>query len=437
MITRTMVGAMAGILLVGMAAAKADVVSDWNTVMLTAVNGQNPPAQARYAAITHLAVFEAVNAITGDYKPYLGTVKASRGASAEAAVVAAAYRVLATYFPASLTTFDAARTSSLGSIPNGWSKDAGIAVGEAAANAMISLRADDGSSPPEFYAPPSTDPGQWQVTPSCPAAGGTLLQWRNVTPFGIERADQFRSEPPPALTSGKYARAFNEVKAVGAVGSTERPQDRSNVALLYAALTAPVVWNIVTSQVIAAEHASLSERARAFALVNMAVSDGAVAVFDTKYHYVFWRPETAIHFADIDANPRTDADSSYVPFITTPCFPSYPSAHGTLSNAAREVLDRLYGDRHRSITISSPALGITLSYHTLREITDDIADARIYGGIHYRFDQEEGAEQGRRVGEYIYRHELTAKSHRTPSCQADQDSPQPLRGRQSDGSDPD
>jgi hypothetical protein len=411
MMTRTMVTGMVGVLLFGAATAKADPVADWNAVMLATVSAQSPFAQARYAAITHLAVFEAVNAITGEYNPYLGTLRPSPGASAEAAAVAAAYRVLATYFPASLPTLDAARASSFGSIPDGSAKDAGIAVGEAAANAMITLRADDGSAPPEFYVPPSFNPGEWQVTPSCPAAGGTLLQWRNVTPFGLAHADQFRSEPPPALTSSRYARAFNEVKTVGAINSTERPQDRSDVALLYAAIAAPAVWNIVTRQIVTARHTSLSEQARVFALVNMALSDAGVAVFDTKYHYVFWRPETAIHFADIDGNPRTDADPSFVPFITTPCFPSYPSAHGTLSNAAREVLDRLYGDRHQTIILSSPTLGITLSYRTLREITEDIADARVYGGIHFRFDQDEGAEQGRRVGEYIYRHYIGSRTH--------------------------
>jgi hypothetical protein len=397
---------MVAVLLVGAANANADVVSDWNAIMLTTMSSQNPFAQARYGAITQLAVFEAVNAITGDYKPYLGTIKASPRASAEAAAVAAAYRVLATYFPASLPTLDAARASSLGSIPNGWPKDAGIAVGEAAANAMIVLRADDGSTPPEFFVPPSSDPGDWQPTPSCSPAGGAFLQWRNVTPFGIQRADQFRSEPPPALNSSRYARSFNEVKTVGAVNSTERPQDRSDVARLYAAIAAPAVWNIVANQVAAAERASLSEEARLFALVNIAISDAAVAVFDTKYHYNRWRPETAIHFADFDDNQRTEADPLFVPFIVAPCFPSYPSAHGSLSNAAREVLDRIYGDRHRSITISSPALGITLTYRTLREITEDISDARVYGGIHFRFDQDEGAEQGRRLGEYIVRHYL-------------------------------
>jgi hypothetical protein len=396
---------MAGLLLVGAATARADVVSDWDTVMLNTISSQNPVAQSRYGAITQLAVFEAVNAVTGDFRPYLGTVGASPGASAEAAAVAASYRVLATYFPASLSTLDAARISSLGSIPDGWAKDAGIAVGEAAANAMISQRTGDGSSPPEFYAPPSSDPGQWQLTPSCPAAGGTLLQWRNVTPFGIKRADQFRSEPPPALTSRRFTRDFNEIKTVGALNSTERPEDRSDVARLYAANSATAVWNTATTQILAARHASISGAAHALALVNMAVSDGAVAVFDTKYHYAFWRPETAIHSADSDGNPLTAADPTWKPFITTPCFPSYPSAHGTLSNAARTVLDRLYGDRH-AVTISNLALGISLNYHSLREIAEDISDARIYGGIHYRFDQEEAAEQGRELGDYIYRHDL-------------------------------
>jgi hypothetical protein len=419
MITRTMVVATAGLLLVGATKAHADVVSDWDTVMLNTISGQNPVAQSRYGAITQLAVFEAVNAVTGDYRPYLGTVGAVPGASAEAAAVAASYRVLVTYFPASLNTLNAARVTSLGSIPDGWAKDAGIAVGEAAANAMISLRANDGSSPPEFYAPPSSDPGQWQLTPSCPAAGGTLLQWRNVVPFGLKRADQFRSEPPPALTSHRFARDFNEIKTVGALNSTERPQDRSDVARLYAANTATAVWNNATTQILAARHASTSEAARAFALVNMAVSDGAVAVFDTKYHYVFWRPETAIHFADSDDNPLTAADPSWKPFITTPCFPSYPSAHGTLSHAARAVLDRLYGDRH-AVTISNLALGISLNYHTLREITEDIADARIYGGIHYRFDQEEAAEQGREVGDYIYRHDLRLIKAHEPDRDCDE-----------------
>src|SRR5215831_16617840 len=185
------------VLLFGPTSARADAVLDWNTVMVTTLTNQNPFAQARFAAITQLAVFEAVNAITHDYKPYLSTITAPQGASAEAAAVAAAYRVLITYVPSAATSLDAAKVASLGAVPDGLAKTAGTAVGEAAAAAMIALRSADGSAPPAFYLPASSDPGRWQLTPSCSPAGGAFLHWRNVTPFGIQRSDQFRSDPPP------------------------------------------------------------------------------------------------------------------------------------------------------------------------------------------------------------------------------------------------
>jgi hypothetical protein len=152
---------------------------------------------------------------------------------------------------------------------------------------------------------------------------------------------------------------------------------------------------------------SLSENARAFALLNMALSDAAVATFDTKYKYTGWRPETAILMGQTDGNDATDADALFTPLIVAPCFPGYPSAHATLSNAAREVLERLYSARRRSLILSNPAVpGITLRYSKLKEITEDIDDARVYGGIHFRFEQEAGADLGRRVGEYLYKNVL-------------------------------
>ena len=181
-------------LLFGPAVAKADAVLDWNIIAVnTAVaNGQNPFAQARYAAIVQLAVFEAVNAITGDYRPYLGTIVAPHGASADAAAIQAAYRVLSTYFPASASTLDTARANSLALIPDGQAKNDGIATGDAAALAMIALRANDGSSPPQFKIPGPAVPGEWQATPSCPIvngiAVGIVFQWQNITPFGIPSA---------------------------------------------------------------------------------------------------------------------------------------------------------------------------------------------------------------------------------------------------------
>jgi hypothetical protein len=388
-------------------AARADVVLDWNVIMQTTVGGQPPFPQFRFAAITQLAVFEAVNAITHDYKPYLGTITAPAGASAEAAAVAAAHTVLKTYFPGNAASLDAARASSLATIADGPAKSAGIAVGEAAGMAVIAARANDNSVPPEFYLPASSDPGEWQLTPSCPAAGGVFFQWRRVTPFGIRSADQFPLEAPPALTSAKYARDYNEVKEVGGLNSLDRPQDRADVAQFYAVTTPVQIFNPAARQLSAAERNSLSENARAFALLNMAMSDAAVATFEMKYKYTAWRPETAIRMGDTDGNRKTDPDPSFVPFIVTPCFPSYPSAHGTVSNAAREVLERIYISRLRSFTLSNPALpGVELKYSTLKQITDDISDARVYGGIHFRFDQEAGADLGRRVGKFVYKNNL-------------------------------
>ena len=400
-------------LLFGSAFAKADVVLDWNAIAVnTAIaNGQNPFAQARFAAIVQLAVFEAVNAITGDYRPYLGTIVAPPGASADAAAIQAAYRVLSTYFPASASTLDAARANSLALIPDGQAKNDGIATGDAAALAMIALRANDGSSPPQFKIPGPPVPGEWQATPSCPIvngiAVGVFFQWQNVTPFGIPSASDFLLDPPPALTSNKYAKTYNEVMTVGSVDSTERPQDRADVVLFYAVSSPTLVFNQAARQVAQQQQRSLSENARALALINMAINDSLVASFFNKYHYNFWRPETAIRAGDTDGNRKTDADPNFLPFIVTPCFPSYPSNHGSGSNGGAEVLRRLYGEAGHSITLSNPAVpNIVLQYTSFKQITDDISDARVYGGIHFRTDQVAGARLGRAVGNAVYKNNL-------------------------------
>src|SRR4051812_1633407 len=289
-------------------AARADVVLDWNAIAVsTAGQGQSPFTQARFVAIAQLAVFEAVNAITGEYRPYLGTIGAPAGASADAAAVAAAYTVLKNYFPAA-ANLDAQYAASLATIPAGVAKTNGVAAGQAAAAQMIALRLNDGSSPPQFSLPASTDPGVWQLTPSCPAAGGVFFQWQNVTPFGVPSVAgsqawiaQFAPGAPPALTSSRYARDYNELQRVGGVTSdlSERPQDRADVARVYAAASPTFVFNLAARQVAAAEGGSLSENARVLALLNMAINDSLVAAFWTKYHYDLWRPETAIREGDL------------------------------------------------------------------------------------------------------------------------------------------
>jgi hypothetical protein len=404
---RLVTGTITTALVLTQTIARADAVLDWNTVMQSTVANLPPFPQARFAAITQLAVFEAVNAISKEYRPYLGTITAPSDASAEAAAVAAAHTVLKAYFPGNAATLDAARMSSLAMIPDGPAKTAGIAAGEMAAAAAMAERSDDGSSPPAFYMPALPDAGQWQSTPSCSAAGGAFFHWRNVKLFGLQSADQFQLDEPPALNSVRYARDYNEVKAFGGTNSALRPQDRSEVARFYGAVSPVGVWNPVARQLSMAAGGSLSENAHALALLNMAMSDAAVATFDTKYRYNFWRPETAIRLGLIEGKQTMDADPSFTPLITTPCFPSYPSAHATLSNAAREVLENLYGSRRRSLILSNPAVpGLTLNYNKLKEITQDIDDARVYGGVHFRFEQEAGADLGRHVGEYLYKRSI-------------------------------
>jgi hypothetical protein len=406
-----MAAAVCAMLVCNAAVSSTDPVLEWNSIMVNTTATQNPFLQARFAAITQLAVFEAVNAIDRDFEPYLGTITAPSGASADAAAVAAAHAVLSNYFPGDASTLNAAYAASLARIPNGSAKQEGIEVGEAAAAALIALRTSDGSAPPQFYSPTSSTPGAWQPTPSCPPTGGVLLQWRNLRPFAIERADQFRSAPPPSLTSQRYARSYNEVMRVGGIDSAFRPQDRADVALFYAATTPVEVWNSAAAQIAIEQGHSMAENARTLALVDVAIADASAAVFDTKYSYDFWRPETAIH---------ASGDTTWQPYIVTPCFPGYGSAHASLSNAAREVLERLYGSRHHFITLSNPAVaGVILQYETFEQITHDINDARVYGGIHFRFDQETGSVQGRQLGAYVHQHILRRANGERDSGEAD------------------
>jgi len=400
-------------LLFGSVLGHADVVLDWNAIAVDTEiqNGANPFAQARYMAIVQLAVFEAVNSITGNYKPYLGTIVAPAGASPDAAAAQAAHDVLVNYFHNSQTTLDNQLAATLALIPNGQAKTDGITVGQTAAAAMIALRSNDGSAPPKFYTPGPAVPGAWQATPSCPVikgvAVGAFFHWQNVTPFGIPDVHAYLLSPPPELTSNLYAKTYNEVMEVGSINSTDRPADRANVAIFYAASSPTYVFNQAARQVSQERYHSLSENVRALALVNMAISDSLVATFYNKYQYVFWRPETAIHGGNNDGNPKTVGDPTWAPFIVTPCFPSYPSAHGTGSGGAAEVLRRLYGEAGHMITLSNPAVpSIVLQYTRFNQITNDISDARVYGGIHFRTDQEAGADLGRAVGTAVYQNNL-------------------------------
>jgi hypothetical protein len=396
------------LLLSNPALARADVVLTWNEILVGTLAGQNPLVSARVAAITHTAMFEAANAVTGEYKAYLGTITAPPGASPEAAVVAAGHSVLVHFFPAAASALDAFRNQSLAEIPDGQSKTDGIDVGLTAAGAMIALRATDGAAPPQFFMPTSSNPGDWWLTPACSPAGGVFFHVQNITPFGVLSSSQFRADPPPQLTSKEYAKAYEEVRSVGADDSFTRPPDRADVAVFYNALFPVPLWSQVARQ-LAAVHPtnSLTANARAFALMTMAMMDGLITTLETKYHYLFWRPETAIRAGAVDGNAETEPDIDFAPFITTPCHPSYPSAHASISYAARRVVHEIWGNGGHSIVLTVPSLPhLSLWYSSLKQITDDIDDARVYGGIHFRFDQEAGARQGWGIGRYIHENYL-------------------------------
>jgi hypothetical protein len=380
--------------------AFADAVTEWNAIMRSTIGSQNVLQQARLAAITHLAVFEAVNGITKDYKPYLGEITPRAGASPEAAAIAAAHHVLRNYFPDAAASLDANRDQSLARIPDSSSKNEGVAFGEEAAASIIARRSNDGSSSPVPYTP-LNGPGFWQPTPPTFTAGA-FLHWGKTMPFGLMRASQFRPKPPPKLTGRQYTRDFNEVKDVGGAISSQRLQDRTEIAR-YASLTSPVLlYNSVAVQLSNAQGSSLSENARTFALLNMAMFDAGVAVFEAKYFYNFWRPVTAIRAADTDGNPQTEPDPSFTTLIPTPPYPAYPSGFGGLSNAASYILERTFGNGRHLIALSLPTLpGVMLEYKRLRQIIDDISDARVYSGIHFRFDQEEAEVLGRRLGQFF------------------------------------
>jgi hypothetical protein len=386
--------------------ARADTVTDWNLLMqqTVVVAPSNANLQTRWGAIVQLAVFEAVNAIEGDYEPYLGgLIVAPPGASPEAATIAAAHRTLVTLRPGSAATLDPLREAALAALPDGQAKDDGIAVGEAAAAAMLLLRAGDGWDAVVPYEEEPA-PGIWQPLP-----GQTPLLpgWGQVTPFGIADGSQFRLPAPPALHTGKYAADYNEVKLLGRIDSPLRPLDRTNVARFYAAASPVQVWNSAARQASAAQGMTLSENARIFALLGMAMADAAISGWDTKYHYNFWRPQMAIRAGDTDGNGLTDKDPDWAPLINTPAHPSYASGHATVSGSARAVLERAFGKDDHEVTLTHSSLpDIVLNYTGWDEITDDIDDARVYGGIHFRFDQEAGSHQGRAIGKFILRNYL-------------------------------
>lgn len=384
-----------------------DPVLEWNGVMQEIVTTvPDPFLQGRTATMMHLAQFEAVNAIVGGYEPFFGTVSAPPGASPEAAAIAAAHRVLVALHPDQAADLDARRVDSLAAVADGPAEDDGIAVGETAAQAVLDARADDGSDADTTPYTPGTEPGDHQPTPPdfAPVFRPGLGQ---VPAFVIDSGEQFRADPPPALDSERYAVAFAEVSAVGEAESADRPVDRADVARFFAFSEEAKTFYEPARQASRAQGTSLVENARVFALIGLAVFDTSVANFESKYHYDFWRPVTAIRAAETDGNPDTTADSGWGSFIPTPPFPSYPGGAAAFATAARVVFEDAFGPDGHDITLASGLVpDVELQYTNWDQLTADLDDARIFGGVHWRFDQEEGARQGERVAQYVLENAL-------------------------------
>jgi membrane-associated phospholipid phosphatase len=382
----------------------ADVVLEWNQLALNAIRqtNMNPLLASRALAITQTAVYDSVNSIDRSYEAYFADVHASRGASIEAAAAQAAHDTLAALFPSQANTFDTALAADLVGIAPGRARQ-GIEVGQAVAQQILTWRSTDGSGALVPYVP-GTDPGDWQPTPplNLPALGP---QWPDVTPFAMSDGSQFRPGAPPALDSAEYTAAFNEVKDLGRVDSTTRTAEQTQIALFWkdAAGTSYAFghWNLIAQGVATDQGLSVVSEARLFALLNIATADAIISCWDAKYTYNLWRPVTAIRAAGTDGNPDTAPDAGWTPLIVTPNFPSYTSAHSTVSGAAAGVLTALFGDDYHFTVGSEGLTGVTRSFTSFDAAAAEAGRSRIYGGIHYSFDSTTGLEVGANLATYV------------------------------------
>jgi hypothetical protein len=386
--------------------ARADVVSDWNQNASVAVftrAGQAPQVAVPHLAMVHGAVYDAVNAIDVGREGYLlspGSAGASPFDSQEAAAATAAYRVLVNIFPTQQEELDAKYAASLSTIPDGEAKTRGIAVGEAAAAAMIEARMADGRFG-TYRFPVGSGPGVWK--PVLPAFVNDPNAWlKDVKPFLVESASQFRSKGPLDLASKKYAREFAEVKSLGSSTSTERTPDEEHAAL-YWAENPPGTWSRVLRTLAAQQGLSLVEEARFFAMAYLTASDALITVWDDKAHCLFWRPITAIREADTDGNRATAADTGWLPLIATPPYPEHPSGHTALSGSIVKTLQQFFGTDGIGWTDTNNA-GRTRSFARFSQAIDEVVDARVWSGIHFRTADEQGARIGRDVARYRQAH---------------------------------
>jgi hypothetical protein len=376
-------------------------VIEWNMTLLQIV--RTPGAQpstihsTRNFAILHIAIFEAINNIDPDFKPYaIHLSHISRRASTQAAADQAAHDVLVSLYPSFAAKLDSQLQQDLAQVPYGQDKADGIEVGQTVAAAILALRSNDGSAVtlPPFV--PKTQPGDYQLTPPN-FAPADFIQWPKVTPFALARANEFRPAPPPQFTSDVYTKSFDEVQSLGFINSTTRDTDKTQIGQFWNG-NIQDFWNEIAQTAAQAHHLDLDHTAQLFALLNISLADTAIAFFEAKYTYNLWRPVTAIQMADTDNNPATQANPTWLPLPTkTAPDPSYPGAHSAISAAGAEVLLLYLHDRIDLDVTSESLSGITRHFTTFSAAAEEAGLSRIYAGQHFHFDHIAGKQLGRQV----------------------------------------
>ena len=390
---------------VTVATNQPNVVSYWNdiankTVLATAKVSTTPeeqrPAFFHDVASVQVAIYDAVVAIEGGYKPFAIKPGApAAGASVDAAVSAAAYGVLKALFPNRNEVYQAAYDQRLAAIPNGQAKTLGIALGSEVAAGVVRLRANDGRSValPPFVS--GTAPGQFRSANPTPI----FRHFPAIKPFALASLDQFRPAAPPALNSGAYAAAFNETRVLGGVDSTRRSAEQLETARFHTEPPPPSVTRNLGR--FASSTANVADAARLMAMIYVSFADAIAACFEAKYHYNSWRPVDAINRADTDNNDATQIDAAWKPVLPTPNHPEYPAAHSCTSGSVGEALRSFYGTPNITFTWDSTVTKTTRTYIGIEEFNADAGIARLHGGMHFRFSTVAGEELGKRVAQWV------------------------------------
>jgi hypothetical protein len=351
--------------------------------------------------MVHAAMFDSVNSIEPRYRPYLVQLPADPATSKEAAAAAAAAAVLATIDEKTASEMKVALATYLASIPDGAAKSDGVKLGEAVAAIVLEARANDGCDAPDDYRPRTT-PGVY-----VPTAITLASMWPNLKPFAITKGSQFRPDPPISLQSKEWATDYSELKDYGGQTSAKRTAQQTETARFWL-VGAPVAYHPFVRHLVTAKQMSVVDSARFMALVAVGLNDAIIAVLDAKYHYNFWRPITAIRNGDTDGNPDTDREATWQPIAPTPMHPEYPCAHCILSGSLAGVVKTALGTVDTpEIAVTSPtAPGVTHRWTNMTAFTEEVANARIWAGFHYRFSTRVGTEMGLQIGEYVVKNAM-------------------------------